>query len=241
MPGQQSESVIEVLNRFLKVTSDLIKQHRTVTTRLRHVIDQKSAENRILHDEREAHFRHQPCRKRKLGDGETCSQDNGSSVRLQNFFGEQPELSTYIRLPEKGQSKEPVIAVNLRTYCISDQYGRVVYDSGCDVNVENTLHRFVQPKLYPLDLTELKADCRHHYTVFTCAGPVRVTGYGLAEATVPYPDNRWGRVCYWAYYAPEAPASYRTRYGVLGSTIRNIRSDGRPLQQATGSAVSGPA
>ena len=50
------------------------------------------------------------------------------------------------------------------------------------MNVENTLARFVQPRLYPLDLTELKADCRHHYNVSTSVGPVRVTGYGLAEA-----------------------------------------------------------
>ena len=98
IPGQESESVIEVLNRFLKVTGDLIEQHRAVTTRLKHIIDQKNAEISILHDEREEHFRHQPCRKRKLGDGETGSQDDGSSVSLLNFFGERPDLSTCIRM-----------------------------------------------------------------------------------------------------------------------------------------------
>ena len=80
---------------------------------------QKSAENRVLHDEREAHFCHQPCRKRKRDGDETSSQDDSSSVTLQNFFGEQPDLSAYIRLPQNQQSKEPVNA-NLRTYCISD-------------------------------------------------------------------------------------------------------------------------
>ena len=159
IPGQLSKSVMEVLNCFLKVTGNLIGQNRAVTTHLRHIINQKSAENRILHDKHEAHFCHQPCCKRKSGDSETCSQDNSSSVRLLNFFREQPDLSMYIQLPEKGQSKEPVNTADLRTYSISDQHRRVIYNSGCVVNMENTLHRFVQPRLYPLNLTELKADC----------------------------------------------------------------------------------
>ena len=162
-------------------------------------------------------------RKRRRDEDETSSQDNGSSVSLRNFFGEQPGLSAFIRLPQHQHSKEPGNA-NAR-FDINDQFGKVVYNLGCEVNIENNLHRFVHPKLYPLELAELKPDCKDYCTVGTCAGPVRVTGYGLAEATILYPDNRWGTVAYWAYYALEAPVSIRTRYGVLGSIICNIRSD----------------
>ena len=109
------------------------------------------------------------------------------------------------------------------------------------MNVENTLQRFVTPQLYPLQLTSLLPRSDGTYRVHTCAGPVQVVGYGLAEAVVPFPDDRWGRVAFWAYFAPAAESSYRTRYGVLGSCIRGIDRNGRPLQSAGGSSSGATA
>ena len=65
-------------------------------------------------------------------------------------------------------------------------------------------------------------------------------GYGLAQAIVPFPNDRWGLVAYWAYYAPQAEASYRTRYGLLGSSIRHIDQHGAPQIPFAGTA-SGPS
>ena len=56
--------------------------------------------------------------------------------------------------------------------------------------MENTLHRFVQPRLHPLNLTELKADCRHHCTVFTWAKVLLVSG--SASADIFEPRARFG-------------------------------------------------
>ena len=124
---------------------------------------------------------------------------------------QQPDLSNFLRLLDEQHSEEP----NLnpwKKYKVSDQFGEVLYDSGCAYNVENTLQRFVHPQLYPLELTELVPQRLGCYTVPTCTGPVAVTGYGLAEATVPYPDGRFGKVAYLAFYAPSARESIRTRF-----------------------------
>ena len=77
----------------------------------------------------------------------------------------------------------------------------------------------MQPKLYPVQCTDLVPG-GYGYTVRTLTGPVKVTGYGVAEATIEHPDGRIGKVGYWAYYAPGARHSIRTKFGMLGSCLR---------------------
>ena len=230
-------SITSVFEQFLETNKKLIAQHRTQTQELRQLLEQQDAEISLLHDEREALFKCAPIRKRKR-EGEEESQQGDSGLPT-NYFGERPDLSSFLRLPQHQYIQEPQ---RQRRWRITDQYGPVDYDSGCYVNIENILHRFVLPNgaLYPLELTNLVPTLHKNYFVNTPGGSVCVYGYGLAQAVMPFPNDRWGRVTYWVYYTPQAEASYQTQYGLLGSSIRHIDQYGRPQQQFTGSA-SGPS
>ena len=235
-------SITDVFEKFLDTNRRLVAQHRSQTQELKQVLEQQAAEIRLLHDEREALFHFRPLRKRKR-EGENQQGDSGLP---RNFFGQRPNLSPFLRLPQHQYLQEPQ---GQDTWRITDKYGPIDYDTGVSVNIENNLHRFVgsQAHLYPLECTNLlpTLDTRYRnpssrasqeYFVNTPGGPVRVYGYGLAQAIVPFPNDRWGLVAYWAYYAPQAEASYRTRYGLLGSSIRHIAQHGAPNPPDRGSA-----
>ena len=77
------------------MTSDLLDQHRAVVDKLKRVILQKSAENRQLHEEREFHFGHKSCRKRKRDEGTSFRLDGDNLVPI-----DTPDLSKFLRLPQ---------------------------------------------------------------------------------------------------------------------------------------------
>ena len=234
-------SITSVLERYLESSRKLVEQHRTQTRALLRQLEQQEAEIRLLQDEREALFHFRPLGKRKREDE---NQQADSDLPI-NFFGERPDLSPYLRLPEHQYLREPKVQ---DTWRITDQHGPIVYDSGIAVNVENNLERYVlprqfhrtRPNLYLLECTSLVPtpddSPSQDYFVDTPGGPIRVFGYGLAQATVPYPNGRWGLVAYWAYYAPQAETSYRTRYGLLGSSVRHIDQYGNQHPPDRGTA-----
>ena len=85
------------------MTSDLIDQNRKVIDKLKLVIQQKSAENRQLHEEREFHFRHTSCRKRKRDEGTPLRLDGDNLIPIEQL----PDLSDFLRLPQDQHSEEP--------------------------------------------------------------------------------------------------------------------------------------
>ena len=178
----------------------------------------------------------EPLRKRSREDEERNQRElaRADSAFPTNYFGQSPNLTDYIRIPHYQVAQEP--EAQGKRCSVKDEFGRVVYDGGCSVNVENTLERSVSKQLYPPHLTNIPQRPDGSYKVWTVDGAVQVIGYGLAEAVVLFPDRNWGRVAYWAYFAPLADNSYRTRYGVLGSCISGIDRNGRPLQSTSGSS-----
>ncbi len=237
-------SITSVLERYLASSRNLVEQHRTQTRALLLELEQQKAEIQLLQDERQALFHFRPLGKRKREES-----DRGFPL---NFFGERPDISPWLRLPDLQYIQEPKVQ---DTWRIRDQHGLVVYDSGIAVNIENTLERYVlprqihkiRPNLYPLECTSLISvsgdSPSKDYYVESPDGRIRVFGYGLAQATVPYPNGRWGVVAYWAYYAPQAETSYRTRYGLLGSSVRHIDQYGNqhPPDRGTASGLRSSA
>ena len=231
-------SITSVPECYLASSRNLVEQHHTQTQALLCELEQQKAEIQLLQDERQALFHFRPLGKRKREES-----DRGFPL---NFFGERPNISPWLRLPDLQYIQEPKVQ---DTWRIRDQHGQVVYDSGIAVNIENNLERYVlprqihkiRPNLYPLECTNLISvsgdSPSKDYFVESPDGRIRVFGYGLAQATVPYPNGRWGVVAYWAYYAPQAETSYRTRYGLLGSSVRNIDQHGNPPGRGTASGL----
>ena len=152
----EPDSISSVFGRYLETNRKLVNQYRTQTRELLRQLEQQSAEIRLLQDEREALFHFRPLGKRKR-EGENQQADSGLPI---NYFGERPDLSPFLRLPEHQYLQEPQ---GRDTWRITDQHGPIVYDTGVAVNVENTLERFVlprqvhrtRPNLYLLECTSL--------------------------------------------------------------------------------------
>ena len=149
-------SITSVFDRYLETNRKLVDQHRAQTRELLRQLEQQAAEIRLLQDEREALFHFRPLGKRKR-EGENQQEDSGLPT---NYFGERPDLSPFLRLPEHQYLQEPQ---GRDTWRITDQHGPIDYDTGVAVNVENTLERFVlprqvhrtRPNLYLLECTSL--------------------------------------------------------------------------------------
>ena len=75
----------------------------------------------------------------------------------------------------------------------NDVHRSVLFGTGCEHNIENCLGRFVQDKLHPVQRADVVPGA-YGYCVSTLTGPVKVTGYGLAEATVNNPDGTISKV-----------------------------------------------
>ena len=238
----EPDSITSVLEQYLASSRNLVEVHRTRTRALLLELEQQKAEIQLLQDEREALFHFRPLGKRKREES-----DRGFPL---NFFGERPDISPYLRIPELQYTQEPKVQ---DTWRIRDQHGLVIYDSGIAVNIENNLEWYVlprqihkiRPNLYPLECTSLVPtsgdSLSKDYFVESPDGHINVFVYSLAQATVPYLNGRWGLVAYWAYYAPQAETSYRTRYGLLGSSVRNIDQHGNPPGRGTASGLPSTA
>ena len=100
-----------------------------------------SIELRLLHEEHEVHFCQRP-------DPKACKLNDSSSLslvgaNLVHVSVQRPNFGEFIRAPDQQQAEEPELGP-YQKYSKFDQYGKILYDTGCMVNMENTLSRFVQ-------------------------------------------------------------------------------------------------